>query len=335
MFIPIPFDCSEGEIYQHIPTDPFTESMGFVDDEQIVVLETVNGNFFHQQKLFVWTSLPCNSPRPELNRLVWLYHFLANRPQRAIVYWRDRCWQVEKTQRSIPVIKRLLRWERKHLFTKIWIYLSPILSHEHYMHSALRYALNDRDLDLDNKRFLAKACGVSTRVFHFEHPETIIPIPTKVALMRSHDRAPNHTNCDMLNSVRDFHLHIGAAVSDVPQLLACSEESAIKLAQGIRQLIQNNSTSPTDQLSLRAHLALEELAEWLDAHADGDIVAAADAWADRAYVLFGDAVATGLPATELFQEVHRSNMTKSGTGQTGKGIKGDEYQPPNIGPLLT
>lgn len=153
--------------------------------------------------------------------------------------------------------------------------------------------------------------------------------------MFSQDRELSPSSCDMLNSVRDFHQRIGAAVSEVPQLLACSEESTIKLAHGIRQLIRNNSTSPTDQLSLRAHLALEELAEWLEAHAAGDIVAAADAWADRAYVLFGDAVATGLPATELFNEVHRSNMTKSGAGRTGKGIKGDEYQPPNIGPLLT
>ena len=161
-----------------------------------------------------------------------------------------------------------------------------------------------------------------------------IPIPTKVVLMRSHDRDLGPSDRDMLNSLRDFHRHIGAAVSDVPQLLACSEESAIKLANGIRQLMRDNSASPADQLSLRAYLALEELAEWLEAHAAGDIVAAADAWADRAYVLFGDAVATGLPATELFHEVHRSNMTKSGTGQTGKGIKGDEYQPPNIEPLL-
>ena len=153
--------------------------------------------------------------------------------------------------------------------------------------------------------------------------------------MQSQDRDLSASACDMLNSVRDFHQRIGAAVSDVPQLLEGSEESAIKLAHGIRQLIRNDSTSPTDQLSLRAHLALEELAEWLEAHAAGDIVAAADAWADRAYVLFGDAVATGLPSTELFNEVHRSNMTKSGAGRTGKGIKGDEYQPPNIGPLLT
>ena len=39
-------------------------------------------------------------------------------------------------------------------------------------------------------------------------------------------------------------------------------------------------------------------------------MAAADAWEDRAYVLFGDAVATGILTAALFDEVHRSNMTK-------------------------
>ena len=174
VFIPIPFDCCESEIFRHIPTDPLTESMGFIDDEQIVVLETVNGNFLHQQQLVVWTSLPSNGPRPELNRLDWLYHFLTNRPQRAIVRWRNRCWQVEKTQRSIPVIKRLLRWERKCHFLKFWICFSPLLNHEHYMLSALRYALDGRDHYLDNTSSLAMACGVRIRLFRLriqkDHP---------------------------------------------------------------------------------------------------------------------------------------------------------------------
>ena len=39
-------------------------------------------------------------------------------------------------------------------------------------------------------------------------------------------------------------------------------------------------------------------------------MAAADAWADPAYVLFGDSAAAGLPAVALFEEVHDINMTK-------------------------
>jgi predicted HAD superfamily Cof-like phosphohydrolase len=138
----------------------------------------------------------------------------------------------------------------------------------------------------------------------------------------------------MLACVRTFHQHVGAPVSDVPRLLECDKESASTLASDIRHLISNRSNTSTDQLTLRTHLALEELAEWLEAHVAGDIIEAADAWADRAYVLFGDAVVSGLPASQLFQEVHRSNMSKSAVGQTGKGKKGASYQPPNIRPLL-
>ena len=65
-----------------------------------------------------------------------------------------------------------------------------------------------------------------------------------------------------------------------------------------------------DQLLSRAAMAVEELGEWIFAHADTDLVAAADSLADRFYVLLGDAVATGLPLGRLFEAVHRSNMTK-------------------------
>lgn len=84
-----------------------------------------------------------------------------------------------------------------------------------------------------------------------------------------------------------------------------------------------------DVLLQRAAMALEELAEWLSAHANGDLVAAADAWADRVYVLFGDAVAAGLPAADLFAEVHRSNMTEElDSAGTGKPVKALSW--PNI-----
>ena len=58
-----------------------------------------------------------------------------------------------------------------------------------------------------------------------------------------------------------------------------------------------------DPMVARLALALEELAEWTEAYVSRDLVAAADAWADRAYVLIGDAVACGFP--------HKSCLRKS------------------------
>ncbi|HQU43501.1 MAG TPA: hypothetical protein PK867_11865 [Pirellulales bacterium] len=84
---------------------------------------------------------------------------------------------------------------------------------------------------------------------------------------------------------------------------------------------------------LRTALALEELGEWLSAHHRGDLVAAADGWADRAYVLFGDAVTAGLPTSLIFDEVHRSNLSKE-PHASGKPCKGSGYCPPDIRGVL-
>ena len=142
---------------------------------------------------------------------------------------------------------------------------------------------------------------------------------------------------DALDSVHKFHVAMNAPISPTPTLLAYDQTSAATLAEQVKTLAtETMAVAPKDEVLLRrASMALEELAEWLVAQTQGDLVAAADAWADRAYVLFGDAVATGLPAASLFDEVHRSNMTKEPDQlRTGKAIKGSAYQPPRIRHVL-
>jgi len=91
-----------------------------------------------------------------------------------------------------------------------------------------------------------------------------------------------------------------------------------------------------DVLLCRAAMELEELAEWLLAHGNSNLVDVADALGDRFYLLLGDSVATGLPLAELFQEIHRSNFTKLPAVHTGvgKGVKGVGYQRPEIAKVL-
>ena len=142
-----------------------------------------------------------------------------------------------------------------------------------------------------------------------------------------------------LNEVRKFHRQIGAAVIDSPALLACQAESATEVAVAIRGLLtrcRDMAGGGSDLLS-RLCLALEELAEWVEAHAAGDLVAGADAWGDRLYVLLGDAVATGLSANAIFEEVHRSNMTKTvaKVGNLGKGTKAVAFRPPRLREILS
>jgi predicted HAD superfamily Cof-like phosphohydrolase len=137
---------------------------------------------------------------------------------------------------------------------------------------------------------------------------------------------------DATKAVREFHIRVGAPIATKPTLLRGDAGRARRVAERVGQLAHEVAVlaEGTDPALQRAALALEELSEWLDAHARGDLAAAADAWADRLYVLLGDAVAAGLPAEELFATVHASNLSKEPADGRGKAGKGPDYQPPDL-----
>ncbi|HJN13663.1 MAG TPA: nucleoside triphosphate pyrophosphohydrolase family protein [Pirellulaceae bacterium] len=143
---------------------------------------------------------------------------------------------------------------------------------------------------------------------------------------------------DAIDNVRDFHRHIGAPIAQSPTLLPCRRDDAATIAVQLRDLATtcHQMAQTAGDLPSRLSLALEEMAEWTEAHAAGDLVAAADAWGDRMYVLLGDAVATGLPGGAILDEVHRSNMSKELGSATvaGKGVKTDRFVPPDLAKLL-
>ena len=68
-----------------------------------------------------------------------------------------------------------------------------------------------------------------------------------------------------------------------------------------------------DRCALRVNLLTEELKELQQAIDDGDIVGVADAFCDLQYVLSGAVLEFGLgdKIENLFNEVHRSNMSKA------------------------
>lgn len=88
---------------------------------------------------------------------------------------------------------------------------------------------------------------------------------------------------------------------------------------------------------LRVRLIQEESQEFTNA-AHTDLVKIADALADLLYVTFGAALTYGIPIGEIFAEVHRSNMTKSMEKDEksirGKTIKGPDWKPPNLKPII-
>jgi ADP-ribose pyrophosphatase YjhB (NUDIX family) len=81
----------------------------------------------------------------------------------------------------------------------------------------------------------------------------------------------------------------------------------------------------------------EEVREYAAAAEAGDVVEIADALADLLYVVHGTALVHGIPLDAVFEEVHRSNLSKAGGAAIGPGTKAPKptgYRPPNIRPLL-
>ena len=88
-----------------------------------------------------------------------------------------------------------------------------------------------------------------------------------------------------------------------------------------------------DSRLLRAHLLVEEVSEALEALADRDEVALADALGDLEYVNMGTAVGYDIPLPEVFEEIHRSNMTKRKT-QDGRLSKERNFSPADIDSVM-
>lgn len=97
------------------------------------------------------------------------------------------------------------------------------------------------------------------------------------------------------------------------------------------------SLSPTlalPEAQRRFDFIKEELTEYGDAVAARDIVGVADALGDLMYVVLGAALVHGIDMESVFEEIHRSNMTKQDLNEIGKGGKGPNYEPPRLATIL-
>ncbi len=108
----------------------------------------------------------------------------------------------------------------------------------------------------------------------------------------------------------------------------------------------SNAETPTNvdlkTALLRYKLMREENEEYLKAAEEGDLVEVADALGDILYILCGTILKHGLQdkIAAVFQEIQRSNMSKLGVDgkpiyrADGKVLKGENYTPPNLKPLI-
>lgn len=105
---------------------------------------------------------------------------------------------------------------------------------------------------------------------------------------------------------------------------------------------QPDARIPDPEIAVRLALMQEELDEYRLAAAQGDIVEVADALTDLLYVVFGTMIAHGLDqaAEEMFDEVHRSNMSKLDENgmpiyrADGKVLKSERFTGPDLIKIL-
>lgn len=86
---------------------------------------------------------------------------------------------------------------------------------------------------------------------------------------------------------------------------------------------------------LRVSLLVEEVAEFSEAVRNDKPLEIIDAICDCIYILLGTAIEMGVDIEPFFNEIHRSNMTKTNfIDSSGKILKGKEYSPPNLEQFL-
>ena len=97
-----------------------------------------------------------------------------------------------------------------------------------------------------------------------------------------------------------------------------------------------------DKNMLRYKLMREENEEYLEAVSEGDLVEVADALGDMLYILCGTIISHGMQykIEEVFDEIHRSNMSKLGENgkpiyrKDGKVLKGPHYFKPELKKII-
>lgn len=102
-------------------------------------------------------------------------------------------------------------------------------------------------------------------------------------------------------------------------------------------LVRSIPTELNDETKqLRVRLIQEEFDELKEAMATGNLAAVAKEMADLLYVTYGTAVSYGIDMEPVFEEVHRSNLSKVGgyKREDGKWVKPSTYSPAQINPIL-
>jgi len=135
----------------------------------------------------------------------------------------------------------------------------------------------------------------------------------------------------MIDDVTKFHETYNVPILDSPQF---PSEVRMLLRQDIIE-------EEIDELYDAMGCLRDEIASVYGLDKDqADIVEVADAIADAIYVLIGTALEFGIPLEKVWNEVHRSNMSKLDDDgnpvyrEDGKVLKSNNFSPPDIASII-
>lgn len=120
--------------------------------------------------------------------------------------------------------------------------------------------------------------------------------------------------------------------------LSLAQRQVTAFNKAAMQVCPAKPTIPDAEITDRRIMFIdEELDELADAFLNRDILATADAIGDLLYVVLGAAVDCGIDIEPIFNEIHRSNMSKINGAifrGDGKILKGPHYTPPALQSII-
>lgn len=136
--------------------------------------------------------------------------------------------------------------------------------------------------------------------------------------------------------VREFHETFGHPVAEGPTVIT-DERTALRLSLIFEEAVELAQASGF--FTVEVEEAVKKMLVFGQV-GQADLIGVADALGDLEYVVNGAALEQGIPLPEVVAEIHDSNMTKLGPDgkpiyrEDGKILKGEDYRPPNLGPVL-
>jgi predicted HAD superfamily Cof-like phosphohydrolase len=139
-----------------------------------------------------------------------------------------------------------------------------------------------------------------------------------------------------LQKVREFHEHLNIPNANLEEERRMVDSHLFCVGVQLKTTGRDLATDGIERLEngdIRSHrsgVLVEEVGELLAALSKTDEVEVADALGDVLYVVLSIAENYKIPIAAIFDEIHRSNMTKNPVWGIRNRWKGPDFEAPNI-----